>query len=417
MDVVELIPSLRPIVAAVDELQGRHGRTFLVGGAVRDAFIGAKVIDLDLAIEGAGIDFARDLAATLGGSATPYGDFETATVAFAQGSFDVASTRSELYASPGALPTVEAAGIDDDLLRRDFTMNAMAVALDSAERGVLVDPLGGESDLESGTLRVIHDASFADDPTRIVRAARYEARFRFGLDPHSEALARASVTAGYVSKLSAKRIGSELSILAREASGIAGFARLDELGAARAIHPSLDFAPAAFDDMRSAEALNERLGAGAQAWRLRLAVATRTFEPTERLRWLDSLQLARPDVDVIDRAAASAPELNARSASAVSLFDLHQALIGEPLEAVVIALAAAETSASGREKLGSFLTTLRHVSLTVTGDDLAKLGLAESPAVGRVLNQLLRMKLDGEFATVDEELEAARELIRSGELN
>ncbi len=417
MDIVELIPSLRPIVAAIDELEERHGRTFLVGGAVRDTIIGAEAIDLDLAIEGAGIDFARDLAATLGGLATPYGDFGTATVAFAQGSFDVASTRSELYASQGALPTVEPAGIDEDLLRRDFTMNAMAVALDSAERGLLIDPLDGEADIASGTVRVIHDASFADDPTRIVRAARYEARFRFGLDSHSEALARSSVKAGHVSKLSATRIGSELSILSREETGIEGFARLDELGAARALHPSLDFAPVAIADMKSAEALNERLGAGAQAWRLRLAVATRAFEPTERIRWLDSLQLARPDVDVIDRAAGSAPELNARSVEAVSLFDLHQALTGEPLEAVVIALAAADTTTSGREKLGSFLTTLRHVNLTVTGDDLAKLGLAESPAVGRVLNRLQQKKLDGEFATVAEELEAARELIRSGEFN
>jgi tRNA nucleotidyltransferase (CCA-adding enzyme) len=417
MDIVELIPSLRPIVAAVDELEGRHGRTFLVGGAVRDAIIGAEVIDLDFAIEGAGIDFARDLAATLGGSATPYGDFGTATVAFAQGSFDVASTRSELYASQGVLPTVEPAGIDEDLLRRDFTMNAMAVALDSVERGALLDPLDGEADIASGTVRVIHDASFADDPTRLVRAARYEARFTFSLDSHSEALARSSVTAGYVSKLSATRVGSELSILSREETGLAGFARLDGLGVARAFHPSLDFAPAAIADMKSAEALNEQLGAGARAWRLRLAVATRTFEPTERLRWLNSLQLARHDVDVIDRAAGSALELNARCVAAVSSFDLHQALICEPLEAVVMALAAADTTDSGREKLGSFLTTLRHVSLTVTGDDLAKLGLAESPAVGRVLNRLRQMKLDGEFTTVADELEAARELIRSGELN
>jgi len=317
MDIVELIPSLRPIVAAVDELEGRHGRTFLVGGAVRDAIIGAEVIDLAFAIEGAGIDFARDLAATLGGSATPYGDFGTATVAFAQGSFDAASTRSELYASQGALPTVEPAGIGEDLLRRDFTMNAMAVALDSAERGVLLDPLDGEADIASGTVRVIHDASFADDPTRLVRAARYEARFTFSLDSHSESLARSSVEAGYV----------------------------------------------------------------------------------------------------IDRAAGSALELNARCVAAVSLFDLHQALIGEPLEAVVIALAAADTTASGREKLGSFLTTLRHVSLTVTGDDLAKLGLADSPAVGRILSRLRQMKLAGEFTTIADELEAARELIRSGELN
>lgn len=417
MHVVELIPSLRPIVAAVDVLQGRHGRAFLVGGAVRDAIIGENVTDLDLAIEGAGIDFARDVAAQLGGSATPYGDFGTATVAFAEGSFDVASARSEFYSSPGALPTVEPATIEEDLLRRDFTMNAMAVALDSTERGDLLDPLGGESDLKLKTLCVIHDASFVDDPTRIIRAARYEARYGFSLDPHSETLARASVAAGGVGTLSAARIGSELSILSREKTGISGFARLAELGAARAIHRSLDFEPPAITDMRSAEALNERLGAGAQEWRIRLAVATRPFEPSERLGWLDSLQLGRPDVEVIDRAARTAPELSARSAAAASSFDLHQALVGEPIEAVVIALAEAETSAVGREKLGSFLTTLRHVSLTVGGDELAKLGLAESPVVGRVLNRLLRMKLDGEFTTVDEELEAARELVRSGELN
>src|SRR3954447_10430159 len=152
---------------------------WLVGGAVRDLLLGAASVDLDVAIEGDAREVARELAARLGGEAVEHERFGTATVRADALTVDLASPRRESYAHPGALPEVEPAPLDEDLARRDFTVNAMAAALDSERLGELRDPHGGRGDLEAGVIRVLHPKSFIDDPTRLLRAVRYEARFGF----------------------------------------------------------------------------------------------------------------------------------------------------------------------------------------------------------------------------------------------
>ncbi len=416
VDVTEAIPALRPVIAAIDDLGGDRGRVFLVGGAVRDVLLDTEVVDIDLAVEGSGIEFARELASRLAGRATPYGDFGTATVTFAGGAVDVATTRSEFYASPAALPSVESASIENDLFRRDFTINAMAIELDEARRGRLVDPFGGERDLRAGSLRVLHSLSFVDDPTRLLRAARYEGRYGFRLDERSDSLARSCVKLGLVGNLSGARVGNELVRLLREKAGIAALRRLVELGVLDALHASIDAADSAVQIMQAAESTNDELEAGATPWRLRLAVLTQAFTSPERYRWLDVLQLARRDVEVIARAAAVGPLLVSRTATLESTRAIHDVLANEPIEAVVLALAQAPPGSAAEDRLRRFVVELRHVSLSITGDDLAQLGLAESPAVGHVLDAVLGLKLEGSVDTSEEELAAARRLIESGEL-
>jgi len=414
LDLNEAIPAIRPVIAALDAVGGR--RVFLVGGGVRDALLGTPVVDIDLAVEGSGIELARRLASKLDGRATPYGEFGTATVTYGDQAVDVATTRSEFYASPAALPSVEDAPIESDLFRRDFTINAMAIALEPEERGRLVDPFGGERDLASGTLRVLHGLSFVDDPTRLLRAARYEARYGFKLDGGSESLARSCVALGLVGELSGARIGHELAILLREKTGLEALRRLDELGVVGVLHGGLNADSADLSAMRMAEATNDELDAGAQAWRLRVAVMTRDLGSSERYRWLSGLQLAGRDVEVIVRAATLPASLVSKSTSAESTRELYGLLSEEPIEAVVLALASAPTDSPARERLRRYLVELRHVRLAITGDDLAVLGLAESPAVGRVLDAVLGLKLDGEVTTTEEELAAAQRLIEAGNL-
>src|SRR5206468_8191502 len=171
---------LRQVFDAVAALGERPEGVFLVGGTLRDILLGEENFDVDIAVEGDAIAFARALAATLGGRFTPHEKFGTAVVLYGAGErVDVVTTRTEFYDAPGALPTVERAGLREDLYRRDFTINAMAVSLKPIDFGHLVDPFGGRGALEQRVLRVLHNLSFIHDPTRIFRAIRYQSRLRF----------------------------------------------------------------------------------------------------------------------------------------------------------------------------------------------------------------------------------------------
>src|SRR3954469_21580085 len=225
---------------------------WLVGGAVRDLMLAGQTVDLDIAIEGDAREVARELAARLDGQAVEHERFGTATVRAGGLMVDLASTRRESYAAPGALPDVEPATLDEDLGRRDFTINAMAASLDAARLGELRDPLGGEADLRDGVIRILHPGSFIDDPTRLLRAIRYEARFGFRMDEQTERLAREAIAADALSTVSGARIRDELLDMLGEsyrpdrarvrtdpAPPAPAVARMRELGLDRALSPLL----------------------------------------------------------------------------------------------------------------------------------------------------------------------------------
>src|SRR5215211_5091163 len=214
--------------------------TYLVGGAVRDLLRGADAVDLDLAVEGDARSAARALAERLGGSAREHERFGTATVRAPDLTFDLATTRTETYDEPGALPRVAAATLADDLRRRDFTINAMAVALAGDDLGHLCDPHGGFADLDAGVVRILHSGSFLDDPTRLLRAVRYETRLGFQMDEDSERAARAALAEDALSTVSGARVRDELMDLLAEHEAPAAVERMRELGLARALHPALD---------------------------------------------------------------------------------------------------------------------------------------------------------------------------------
>ncbi len=203
---IEALPGMHRVLPALEGLPP----TYLVGGALRDLLRGAVTKDLDIAVEGRADTVARELAQRLGGEAEGYEHFGTASVRASDLSLDLATARLERYRRPGALPEVEPATIEEDLSRRDFTVNAMAAALAAGERGRLHDPHGGRADLEAATIRVLHRHSFVDDPTRLLRAVRYEARLGFAMDRDTEALARAAAAEGVSYTVSGKRIGDEL---------------------------------------------------------------------------------------------------------------------------------------------------------------------------------------------------------------
>ena len=354
---------------------------YLVGGAVRDLLLGRESFDVDLAVEGEAIEFARGL----GGEVTAHGRFGTAVVRFPDGrQLDVVTCRRETYAAPAALPDVEAGTIDDDLARRDFTVNAMAASLGS-DFGRLVDPHGGRADLENETIRVLHDQSFVDDPTRIFRAVRYESRLGFRMDEETARLAREGVAG--IRLLSGARMREEVVALLSEDEAEQSLDRLAQLAVAPRLEPGL---------VERLDVLRAELDPDAPRWRV-LLTALAAAHPG----LIERLSLRRQDARAVEEAVALAPAL-AEATDPVEIADLA----GRAPEGALLALARQDSAA-----LRDWFMRLRSVRLEVTGADLAELGVPESPRVGEILEELRRRKLRGELDGRRAELAAARELI------
>jgi tRNA nucleotidyltransferase (CCA-adding enzyme) len=402
------LEALTPVFEAVAAASEPYDGVYLVGGTVRDILLGEPNFDVDIAVEGDAIALARSVADALDGRVRPHRKFGTAVVLYGDDErIDVVTARTEFYDAPAALPSVEHATIREDLFRRDFTINAMAVSLRGDDFGRLVDPFHGRRDLEAKTIRVLHNLSFIDDPTRIFRAIRYESRYGFRMDEHTQRLARGTIEMGLVGDLSSARLRDELVALLEEGDAGPSILRLAELGAGQAIHPHLAADEEAVELLERLRALNERYDTGIPAWRLALATLARRLPPDEIYDWLRRLKVQRRDADRIAWAVTVGPRLVERL----------QAGMPEPSEIVALAEPFAPDAPlfalalDDLEPLHEYFRRLRDVRLEVSGADLAKLGLGESPQVGEILAELRRRKLNGQLDGRDSELAAARELI------
>jgi tRNA nucleotidyltransferase (CCA-adding enzyme) len=398
---------------AVETCAGEE-RVYLVGGAVRDLLLGEPSFDIDLAVEGDGVAFAERLAERLGGRMHSHEKFHTAVVLTDEVRVDVATARTEHYEYPAALPTVERSTLRQDLFRRDFTINAMAVALTGERFGELVDPYRGFADLDARVVRVLHPLSFIDDPTRIFRAIRYENRYGFRMNAHTLGLARSCVDMGLVGDLSGARVRDELVAILEEREIDHSLARLCELDLARHIRPGLDCGPQAAALARRVEEVRRSDAGRLARWRLRLAVLGRKLTGDELLGWLESLRIRRRDAQTVADAAVLGPRLAERLGALSSPAEVADLLAAHPLEVAVMAAAVAEGAAAQHAQ--RFLAETRGVRLEIDGRTLRdEIGLPESPAIGRVLAEVLRRKRNGELAGRDAELRAARELAGSVE--
>ena len=404
------IESLQEVFEAVQAVSEPFEGVYLVGGAVRDVLMGEPNFDVDIAVEGDGIALGQALARELGGRVVPHEKFGTAIVLYGDGGrVDVATARTEFYDYPGALPTVEQASIRQDLYRRDFTINAMAVSLKGADFGRLVDYFGGHRDLAGGVVRVLHNLSFIDDPTRIFRAVRYETRYGFRMDAHTFGLAKACVEMDLVGELSSARVRDELQALLSEERVGDSVRRMAELGIDRSIHPHLAADEEAVRLIEAVDSLREAYAPEAPAWRLRLAVLARRLSSTEVLDWAERLKLRRRDAERIADAVAVAPRLRDLVGATKEPAALWQRVAPHDPDGALLALATSKGRA--RKRLERYFEELRDVTLEISGGDLAELGLGESPQVGAVLEELRRRKLNGELDGRAAEIEAAKQLL------
>ena len=383
---------------------------YLVGGAVRDLLLGEPSFDIDLAFEGDGIAFAERLAAALGGRMHAHEKFHTAVVLAGDLRVDVASARTEHYEYPAALPTVEHSSIRQDLHRRDFTINAMAVSLLPAEFGLLFDPYGGEGDLGRGIVRVLHNLSFIEDPTRIFRAIRYQNRYGFDMDGLTRQLARSCVEMGLVGDLSGARVRDELLAVLGEEEVAGALVSLDQLGLAGAVHPALDCGPESVAPGGASRPRPPPSCAGA-AGLARPAGRDRARHPGRRAGRVAGAAAGaaprRPGGGGRGRGAAAAGSRHWRRP--LEPARIAELLAPHPAEVALMVVALEGPAAESAEL---YLAQLRDLRLDIDGDTLREqLGMPESPQVGTLLAELLRRRRNGELGGREEQLEAARELL------
>lgn len=363
----EALDALRalPCGARLLDVLDRHPEAWVVGGAVRDALLGRPLGELDVVVVGD----PEPVAHALGEIVAFHERFGTYDVARGDCHYDVITARRERYAAPGALPDVVPAGLEDDLLRRDFTVNALA--LNGA--GELAAAPAAREDLEAGRLRILHASSFRDDPTRLWRLVRYAVRLGFVPEPATDRLAFEAVQRGALETVSGDRLGAELRLALREPDPLAALHAAQNLG----LVAGLDLDPRF---VRRAFAL---LPPEDPAVRADLAILGAVIPDGA---WPRPYGFSASELRILERCAALAPVRPARPSEVVA------ALRGEPVEAVAVAGARGDEATARR-----FLAEWRHVALAIDGHDLLAAGVPEGPELGARLAAVLARRLDGDL--------------------
>ncbi len=397
-------------------------KIYCVGGSVRDLLLKKNTFDLDILVENHGLEFARHFAREVKGTLKLYRRFATAMVIVPGGiKVDITTTRGESYSEPGALPEVIPGSFEEDIRRRDFTINAMAFSLNRGEFGRLIDLTGGLDDLRAGIIRVLHADSFRDDPTRIFRGVRFQQRLGFSIEPRTEELMRTAVDLRLFEKVSPERLRHELELIFKEPDppgAIESMARYDEL---RFIHPRLSYSNelktqyywirenyAWFRDRFREESLSRfRLYFGALLFSLsENAIAETGKKFNLSLKFSGQLIAVKRRSEEIVRILSSPEE--------VAPSQVYSLLHGIDIEILLIIM-----SRTGSEYLVSrirrYLTEYRSVAGEVKGGDLKKLGIPPGPEYKEILNRLLSARLDGKVRSREEELGLARRLVDTGD--
>jgi tRNA nucleotidyltransferase (CCA-adding enzyme) len=387
---------------------------YLVGGFVRDLLLGQSINDLDVVVEGNAIQLGESLVKKIGGKLTPHPKFHTAiwhipsshrqvqgdALDLQPSTLDLITARSETYHHPGALPTVKPSVINDDLRRRDFTINAMAVRLDGDHFGELLDPLNGQTDLEQKIIRVLHPRSFIDDPTRIFRAIRYAVRYAFTLHPLSLTLINPESLA-VLQTLSGERIRHELDLIFEEDNSYQMILRLADLGLFKLIHPEIPMFNANYSDFLEMDTRLEvpasRPTMGYMLWLMDLSEAA-ILSIARRLSFTSSLTHSVWGASQLKKGLPflvnSSPSIWVSAVEKLPLLSIYVVYL-----------------VTGEKALLDYLSFWRHVKPHTSGDDLKARGLAPGPRFGDILTKLRAAWLDGQVKSTKEEVELLNKLL------
>lgn len=416
------------------ELAGNLGRklglpVYVVGGFVRDILLDRDNEDIDLVVEGNGIELAKALAEALDGRVREHQKFMTSVVIYTgpdgeELRIDVATARLEYYEYPAALPTVELSSIKMDLFRRDFTINALAIRLDCSPYGQMVDFFGGQRDIKEGNIRVLHTLSFVEDPTRCLRAVRFEQRYGFHLDPAAEKLIKNVLSLDLLDKLSSPRIYHEYSHMCTEPNPPACFIRMEELGLLKAISPQLALTPTRRDTlMRMREMVSWYhllyLEEPVQHWLAYFLALCHNLNYEDARSVYERFGLPPQRRAAVFHLREKARYLCSRleswqrkqSDAHTDVFGFWKMLEGLELEFLLYLMAA--TDEEGLQKnFSRYITQWRKEKADIGGSDLIALGLRPGPRFTEILRQVLAAKLNGTAVSPEAQWALARDLVQ-----
>lgn len=384
---------------------------YAAGGFVRDLLLDIPNLDVDLVVEGNGIRFAKAFARRAKAHVTIHKRFGTATVAFADGhTFDVATARTESYDAPAALPTVQPATLTQDVCRRDFTINTLAVRLNVPHFGELVDLHNGLRDLQNKTIRVLHGLSFVDDPTRVFRAIRFEQRLGFQLNWSTAVLTEEAVKMGFLHRLSPSRLSAELLHVLSEREPVKTLARLADFNLLQFIHPQLKWSSRLaqlLDAVDKAVAWHAQLSPEplSSPWVVYgMALVDHLPQPAAQEILARLTFPRRQSRSLLWRANAQVRpyEIIKSLERTVSPAETFRALYNLPDETLVFLMAKVR-SERGKQNIADQLTTYRRVRPILRGNDLKAMGLKPGPLYNLILNRLLDARLNGEVETEADE--------------
>lgn len=395
--------------------EGLGFNAYLVGGSVRDLLRGEENLDIDIVLEGDGISFARALGEKLNAKVRAHQKFGTAQVFAQKIKLDIATARTEYYESPAALPKVETSSIKKDLYRRDFTINTLAVKLNPRDFGLLIDFFGGQRDLRERTIRVLHNVSFVEDPTRAFRAIRFSERFGFKISRHMENLIKSAIEMNLFNMLSGPRLYEELLLSFKETEPIKTLKKLSDFGLIKVIHSNLVF--------------TEELEATLKSMQETVSWFNLLFleeKPDKGILYLMALLSGLKDEDLKATVERLSPPPRVRDMIIRGMTQVKNILrkfpVDDPVEThkllskfnleTILFLMALSKDRKKQRVISHYLTELRNVKTILKGNDLKRMGIEPGPVYSKILNKLLEEKLRGRLRSREDEEQFVKRFIQ-----
>jgi tRNA nucleotidyltransferase (CCA-adding enzyme) len=419
-----LLPAIQQVlIEAAQQAEQRGWQLYLVGGAVRDLLLAKPdealvMADIDLVVDGfhgaaagdpAAVSIAQALQQIYPGSRVQvHGQFQTAAILWHRDpvldslAIDIATARTEFYPYPAANPEVEASSIRQDLYRRDFTINALALRLTAPHPGEILDFFGGLRDLEARLIRVLHPNSLIEDPTRIYRAVRFAVRLGFELDGQTEGYIRYAIDSGVYQRYQTEktpalqtRLKQEIKYILQTPYWKAAVQKLSDLGALSCLHPDLQLTDRLWWRLRMGDRWLKHLDSTFPRWELLLEILLSVLEPEPRRQTAERLQLAEESVEQLAKLEewerAIAPPPNASPSQIVHLLS--------PYNLPTLVLLATTQSRFMRRQIWQYLSQWRHLKPPIDGNDLKALGYPPGRQYKQILDALLSARLDGQILT------------------
>jgi tRNA nucleotidyltransferase (CCA-adding enzyme) len=392
---------------------------YVVGGFVRDLFLYRKNEDIDVVIEGDGITFAKTVAKATGARTHTHQKFGTAVIIFPDGfKIDVASARMEYYQFPASLPVVEMSSIKMDMFRRDFTINTLAIQLNPGKFGRLIDFFSGQKDLKDKVLRVLHNLSFVEDPTRVFRALRFQQRFGFSIGKLTASLIDNAVKMDFFKRLAGKRVYTELKLILKEENPAPTLLKLLEYDLLRVIHPQIVIENDLQRLLNTAKKVTDWhdllfIDESYERWAVHFMALIRHCDLKTTHEICDHLTIAPRYKQMFGetRLAVTTQLMTLEQRKRMNNATIYNLLRGFKTE-MILYMMICTTSKTAIKRISTYHTRLRHAAITITGKDLLNMGLTPGPLFSKIIQAVLEAKLNGRVITREDEFAYVKKTIK-----